>query len=108
MTPPSEVDAVPEASTVVCLPDELLQLIFKQACNVLDPGAAVSLSSASHGLWTATQALLPQLKADSFKRPPPWRVGPPCARPMLHVKPYGVHNTPLYYKHFFSLSPATI
>ena len=63
LTPPSE-DALPEASTVVALPDELLQLIFKQACNVLDPGAAVAFSSASHGLWAATQALLPQLKAD--------------------------------------------
>ena len=62
--PPSEVDALLEASTVVALPDELLQHILKQEWNVLDPRAAVAFSSASHGLWTATQALLPQLKAD--------------------------------------------
>ena len=65
LPPSNEVDAlVPEASTVVALPDELLQHILKQEWNVLDPRAAVAFSSASHGLWAATQALLPQLKAD--------------------------------------------
>ena len=56
------VDALPAVSGVgsmVALPDELLQHIFKQACNVLDPGVAVALSSASNELRTATQALLP-------------------------------------------------
>ena len=38
--------------------------VFGQLCNVLDPRHAVALSSASHELRTATQALLPQLKAD--------------------------------------------
>ena len=65
LPPSNEVDAlVPEASTVVALPDELLQHILKQEWNVLDPRAAVAFSSASHGLWAATEALLPQLKAD--------------------------------------------
>ena len=32
----NEVDALPVAS-MGALPDELLQHIFKQACNVLDP-----------------------------------------------------------------------
>eukprot|EP00964_Phaeocystis_antarctica_P097664 scaffold63748_cov65-Phaeocystis_antarctica.AAC.1 len=62
-----DVDALPAVSGVVsmvALPDELLQHIFKQACNVLDPGLAVALSSASNELRTATQALLPQLRAD--------------------------------------------
>eukprot|EP00964_Phaeocystis_antarctica_P157344 scaffold127482_cov66-Phaeocystis_antarctica.AAC.1 len=62
-----EVDALPAVSGVVsmlALPDELLQHIFKQACNVLDPRLAVALSSASNELRTATQALLPQLRAD--------------------------------------------
>ena len=45
-----EVDALPAAS-MVALPDELLQHIFRQACNVLEPRVAVALSSASHGLW---------------------------------------------------------
>ena len=62
--PPSEVDALLEASTVVALPDELLQHILKQEWNVLNPRAAVAFSSASHGLWAATQALLQHLKAD--------------------------------------------
>ena len=55
------------AVSMVALPDELLQHIFKQACNdacnVLDPRAAVALSRASHGIRAAAQALLPQLKA---------------------------------------------
>eukprot|EP00964_Phaeocystis_antarctica_P053260 scaffold31252_cov63-Phaeocystis_antarctica.AAC.15 len=38
--------------------------VFTQLCNVLDPGLAVALSSASHELRTATQELLPQLRAD--------------------------------------------
>eukprot|EP00964_Phaeocystis_antarctica_P025206 scaffold14149_cov66-Phaeocystis_antarctica.AAC.3 len=38
--------------------------IFSQLCNVLDPGLAVALSSASNELRTATQALLQQLRAD--------------------------------------------
>ena len=62
-----EVGALPAVSgavSMVALPDELLQHIFKQACNVLDPGLAVALSSVSNELRTATQALLPQLRAD--------------------------------------------
>ena len=39
-------------------------IVFVQLCNVLDPGVAVALSSVSNELWTATQALLPQLRAD--------------------------------------------
>eukprot|EP00964_Phaeocystis_antarctica_P025358 scaffold14247_cov67-Phaeocystis_antarctica.AAC.1 len=61
------VDALPAVSGVgsmVALPDELLQHIFTQLCNVLDPRAAVYLSSVSNELRTATQALLPQLRAD--------------------------------------------
>eukprot|EP00964_Phaeocystis_antarctica_P112197 scaffold76400_cov69-Phaeocystis_antarctica.AAC.1 len=38
--------------------------IFSQLCNVLEPRTAVYLSSASNELRTATQALLPQLRAD--------------------------------------------
>ena len=64
LPPSNEVDALLEASTVVALPDELLQHILKQEWNVLDPRAAVAFSSASHGLWAATQALLQHLKAD--------------------------------------------
>eukprot|EP00964_Phaeocystis_antarctica_P016363 scaffold9046_cov64-Phaeocystis_antarctica.AAC.6 len=45
-----EVDALPVVS-MVALPNELLQHIFKQACNSLEPRLAVALSSASHGLW---------------------------------------------------------
>eukprot|EP00964_Phaeocystis_antarctica_P053984 scaffold31712_cov65-Phaeocystis_antarctica.AAC.3 len=40
------------------------RFLFTQLCNVLDPGLAVALSSASNELRTATQALLPQLRAD--------------------------------------------
>ena len=39
-------------------------IIFGQLCNVLDPGVAVALSSVSNELRTATQPLLPQLRAD--------------------------------------------
>ena len=39
-------------------------IVFFQLCNVLEPCTAVYLSSASHELRTATQALLPQLRAD--------------------------------------------
>ena len=39
-------------------------ILFVQLCNVLDPGIAVALSSVSNELRTATQAPLPQLKAD--------------------------------------------
>ena len=38
--------------------------VFTQLCNVLEPRLAVALSSASNELRTATQALLPQLRAD--------------------------------------------
>ena len=31
-------------------------IIFGQLCNVLDPGVAVTFSSASSELWTLTQA----------------------------------------------------
>ena len=37
------------------------RILFTQLCNVLEPRTAVFLSSASNELWTATQALLPQL-----------------------------------------------
>ena len=40
------------------------RILFTQLCNVLDPGLAVALSSASNELRTATEALLQQLKAD--------------------------------------------
>ena len=39
-------------------------IVFIQLCNVLEPGVAVALSSTSNELRTATQALLPQLRAD--------------------------------------------
>ena len=39
-------------------------IVFTQLCNVLDPGVAVALSSVSNELRTATQPLLPQLRAD--------------------------------------------
>ena len=55
---------VAEVASMVALPDELLQHIFRQACNVLDPRCAVALSSASHGLWALTQEGRQQLKAD--------------------------------------------
>eukprot|EP00964_Phaeocystis_antarctica_P055233 scaffold32489_cov63-Phaeocystis_antarctica.AAC.3 len=65
-----EVDALPVVSGVsgavsmVALPNELLQHIFKQACNSLEPRLAVYLSSASNELRELMQALLQQLKAD--------------------------------------------
>ena len=40
------------------------RILFTQLCNVLDPGLAVALSSASNELRTATEALLQQLRAD--------------------------------------------
>ena len=40
------------------------RILFTQLCNVLEPRTAVYLSSASNELRTATQALLPQLRAD--------------------------------------------
>ena len=40
------------------------RILFVQLCNVLDPGVAVALGSVSNELRTATQALLPQLRAD--------------------------------------------
>eukprot|EP00964_Phaeocystis_antarctica_P005138 scaffold2801_cov63-Phaeocystis_antarctica.AAC.3 len=49
---------------MVALPNELLQHIFKQACNSLEPRTAVYLSSANNELRTATEALLQQLRAD--------------------------------------------
>jgi len=62
VTPPSD-----EVVSMVALPDELLQHIFKQVCNdvcnMIDPRAAVALSRAGHRMRAATQALLPQLKA---------------------------------------------
>ena len=39
-------------------------IVFIQLCNVLEPGVAVALSNTSNELRTATQALLPQLRAD--------------------------------------------
>ena len=39
-------------------------ILFVKLCNVLDPGIAVALSSVSNELRTATQPLLPQLRAD--------------------------------------------
>ena len=39
-------------------------IVFIQLCNVLEPRVAVALSSANNELRTATQALLPQLRAD--------------------------------------------
>eukprot|EP00964_Phaeocystis_antarctica_P108398 scaffold73003_cov64-Phaeocystis_antarctica.AAC.4 len=40
------------------------RILFTQLCNVLEPGLAVALSSASNELRTATQVLLPQLRTD--------------------------------------------
>ena len=40
------------------------RILFTQLCNVLEPRTAVYLSSANNELRTATQALLPQLRAD--------------------------------------------
>ena len=56
VTPPSD-----EVVSIVALPDELLQHIFKQVCNdvcnMIDPRAAVALSRAGHRMRAATQAL---------------------------------------------------
>eukprot|EP00964_Phaeocystis_antarctica_P026347 scaffold14840_cov66-Phaeocystis_antarctica.AAC.6 len=40
------------------------RILFTQLCNVLEPRLAVALSSTCNELRTATQALLPQLRAD--------------------------------------------
>ena len=58
-----QVDTLP-AIAMLSLPDELLQHIVRQARNPLDPRAAAYLSSACHGLWALTQALMQQLKTD--------------------------------------------
>ena len=39
-------------------------IVFTQLCNVLDPSAAVALSSVSNELWAATKGLLAQLRDD--------------------------------------------
>eukprot|EP00964_Phaeocystis_antarctica_P065368 scaffold39432_cov67-Phaeocystis_antarctica.AAC.2 len=49
---------------LVALSGDEQRIVFTQLCNVLDPGLAVALSSASNELRTATQGLLPQLRAD--------------------------------------------
>ena len=59
-----EVDALRPAVSVVALPNELLQHVFSQLCNVLDPGIALAFGSVSNGLRTATQALQRNLKTD--------------------------------------------
>ena len=53
---------VPMALASLCEDEQ--RIVFTQMCNVLDPGIAVALSSVSNELRTATQALLPPLKAD--------------------------------------------
>ena len=53
-----------EAGIAVALSEDAQRMIFSQLCNVLEPGVAVALSSTSNELRTATQALLPQLRAD--------------------------------------------
>ena len=40
------------------------RILFTQLCNVLEPRAAVYLSSTCNELWTATETLLQQLRAD--------------------------------------------
>ena len=49
---------------LAALSEDGQRIVFTQLCNVLDPGVAVALSSANHGLWAATQGLRQQLKAD--------------------------------------------
>eukprot|EP00964_Phaeocystis_antarctica_P091385 scaffold58606_cov64-Phaeocystis_antarctica.AAC.6 len=49
---------------LVALSGDEQRILFAQLCNVLNPGLAVALSSASNELRTATEALLQQLKAD--------------------------------------------
>ena len=64
VTPAADDEDVLPAASMVALPDELLQHIFRQACNALEPRHAVALSSASHGLWAVTQEGRQLLKAD--------------------------------------------
>eukprot|EP00964_Phaeocystis_antarctica_P026348 scaffold14840_cov66-Phaeocystis_antarctica.AAC.7 len=52
------------AMALAALSGDEQRILFTQLCNVLDPGLAVALSSASNELRTATQALLPQLRTD--------------------------------------------
>jgi len=40
------------------------RIVFSHLCDVLDPGSAGAVSSVSNELRTATEAPLPQLKAD--------------------------------------------
>ena len=61
--PPDEVDALPLVVSMVDLPDELLEHIFKHVYNCLDPRVAVALSSVCNALRTATRALLEGLRA---------------------------------------------
>ena len=49
---------------LVALSGDEQRILFGQLCNVLDPRTAVALSSTCNELRTATQALLPQLRAD--------------------------------------------
>jgi hypothetical protein len=54
----------PPVTSMSSLPYELIQLICKQATNVLEPRVAVNLSSASKELRVSTQAVRQQLLAD--------------------------------------------
>ena len=51
----------PPVTSMSSLPYELIQLICKQATNVLEPRVAVNLSSASKELRVSTQAVRQQL-----------------------------------------------
>ena len=64
MPPSDEVDALQPAVSMVALPSELLQHLFQQARDVLDPRTAVALSGVSSELRRATQEGQQQLKAD--------------------------------------------
>ena len=64
MPPCDEVDTLLPAVSMVALPTELLQHIFQQARDVLDPRTAVALSGVSSELRTATQEGRQQLKAE--------------------------------------------
>ena len=52
------------AMALLSLSGDEQRILVGQLCNVLEPRTAVYLSSTSNELWTATQALLPQLRAD--------------------------------------------
>ena len=52
------------AMALVALSGDEQRILFTQLCNVLDPVLAVALSSTCNELRMATQALLPQLRAD--------------------------------------------